>query len=88
MSFYLDSLTRLPQVCNRPNMDTQQGLLKIVKCAGEMKSVFGILNYRLPAEGVMPMHCSVDIGPGGKTAAFFGLWAPARQRFRPAPVAR
>jgi len=44
------------------------------KYAGEMKkSVFGILNYRLPAEGVMPMHCSANIGPDGKTAVFFGL---------------
>ena len=42
--------------------------------AGEMKkSVFGILNYILPAEGVMPMHCSANIGPDGKTAVFFGL---------------
>jgi phosphoenolpyruvate carboxykinase (ATP) len=42
--------------------------------AGEMKkSVFGILNYLLPVEGVMPMHCSANIGPGGDTAVFFGL---------------
>ena len=42
--------------------------------AGEMKkSVFGILNYQLPAEGIMPMHCSANIGPGGDTAVFFGL---------------
>ncbi len=44
------------------------------KYAGEMKkSVFGILNYLLPAKGVMPMHCSANIGSDGKTAVFFGL---------------
>jgi phosphoenolpyruvate carboxykinase (ATP) len=42
--------------------------------AGEMKkSVFGILNYLLPVKGVMPMHCSANIGADGKTAVFFGL---------------
>ena len=42
--------------------------------AGEMKkSVFGILNYLLPPQRVMPMHCSANIGPKGDTAVFFGL---------------
>ena len=42
--------------------------------AGEMKkSVFGILNYLLPVKGVMPMHCSANIGSDGSTAVFFGL---------------
>ncbi len=42
--------------------------------AGEMKkSVFGILNYLLPVKGVMPMHCSANVGPDGQTAVFFGL---------------
>jgi phosphoenolpyruvate carboxykinase (ATP) len=42
--------------------------------AGEMKkSVFGILNYLLPMKGVMPMHCSANIGADGHTAVFFGL---------------
>ncbi len=41
---------------------------------GEMKkSVFGLLNYLLPEQGIMPMHCSANIGPDGDTAIFFGL---------------
>jgi len=44
------------------------------KYAGEMKkSVFGLLNYLLPQDGIMPMHCSANIGPEGDTAIFFGL---------------
>ncbi|HXX62536.1 MAG TPA: phosphoenolpyruvate carboxykinase (ATP) [Bacteroidota bacterium] len=42
--------------------------------AGEIKkSVFTILNYLLPLEGVMPMHCSANIGSEGDAAIFFGL---------------
>jgi phosphoenolpyruvate carboxykinase (ATP) len=41
---------------------------------GEMKkSVFGLLNYLLPPQGIMPMHCSANIGPNNDTAIFFGL---------------
>lgn len=42
--------------------------------AGEnKKSVFSILNYLLPEKGIMPMHCSANIGPDEDVAIFFGL---------------
>ncbi|HTX17676.1 MAG TPA: phosphoenolpyruvate carboxykinase (ATP) [Bacteroidota bacterium] len=42
--------------------------------AGEIKkSVFTILNYLLPLQGVMAMHSSANIGKEGDTAVFFGL---------------
>jgi phosphoenolpyruvate carboxykinase (ATP) len=41
---------------------------------GEIKkSVFTLLNYLLPLQGVMPMHCSANAGADGDAALFFGL---------------
>lgn len=42
--------------------------------SGEIKkSVFSVMNYLMPKEGVFPMHCSANIGKDGNSAVFFGL---------------
>lgn len=41
---------------------------------GEIKkSIFTVLNYLLPLEGIMTMHCSANVGDNGESALFFGL---------------
>ncbi|EKE44073.1 phosphoenolpyruvate carboxykinase [Oceaniovalibus guishaninsula JLT2003] len=58
------------------NLDAKMILIGGTEYAGEnKKSVFTLLNYLLPAKGVMPMHCSANHAPGNPvdTAVFFGL---------------
>lgn len=56
--------------------DFSMGLVLIggTEYAGEIKkAAFTYMNFRLPALGVMPMHCSANVGRSGDVAIFFGL---------------
>ncbi|CAN1500261.1 PckA Phosphoenolpyruvate carboxykinase (ATP) [Paracoccaceae bacterium] len=58
------------------NFDEKCVLIANTAYAGEnKKAVFSVLNYLLPENGVMPMHCSANHAPGihADAAVFFGL---------------
>ena len=56
------------------NFDQQLCIIGNTGYGGEIKkSVFTVLNYLLPLENVMTMHCSANIGKDGDAALFFGL---------------
>jgi phosphoenolpyruvate carboxykinase (ATP) len=56
------------------NFDERLCIIGDTAYGGEIKkSIFTVLNYLLPLQGVMTMHCSANMGPNGDVALFFGL---------------
>ncbi len=75
------SFKTFPQIDETPkqtvigiNFDQKLCIIGDTSYGGEIKkSIFTIMNYLLPLENVMPMHCSANMGDDGDTALFFGL---------------
>jgi phosphoenolpyruvate carboxykinase (ATP) len=56
------------------NLSARTILIGGTRYAGELKkSMFTVMNYLLPKQGVLSMHCSANVGKSGDTALFFGL---------------
>lgn len=56
------------------NLARRMILIGGTRYAGELKkAMFTVMNYYMPKQGVLSMHCSANIGKDGDTALFFGL---------------
>jgi phosphoenolpyruvate carboxykinase (ATP) len=77
----MPSFTAMPQIDSTRaetfiilDFDQRLAVIGASGYGGEIKkSVFTTLNYLLPLEGVLPMHCSANAGDNGDVALFFGL---------------
>ena len=56
------------------NIEENIAIIGGTEYGGEMKKgIFSMMNYWLPLENKLPMHCSANIGKDGDVALFFGL---------------
>ncbi|RKY57047.1 MAG: phosphoenolpyruvate carboxykinase (ATP) [Candidatus Neomarinimicrobiota bacterium] len=56
------------------NFEQKMAIIGASAYGGEIKkAIFTVMNFLMPLKGVMPMHCSANVGKDGDVALFFGL---------------
>ena len=56
------------------NLETKEIVILGTEYAGEMKKgIFSVMNYLMPLQEILPMHCSANVGEAGDVSVLFGI---------------